>query len=86
MAAKLTKPVPEGMFIVSKAQLYPQDLTFWKNWFASKNIKTAIVTDIHNRYYLCREGIEAIDIRVAQRLLRKKKLTKTEIEILGEVA
>jgi hypothetical protein len=86
MASVLLTPVPKGMFIFSKAMNHPEDLNQWAKWFASKNIRTHIVNDIHGRFYLCREGVEAIDSRITQHLERKKKLTKTEIEILGEVA
>lgn len=83
--AHFKQSVPPNMFIFSKGVQREQDLHSWVKWFASKNIATKIISDFNGRSFLCREGEEAIDARVLQRLERKKRLTKKETTILGAV-
>lgn len=83
--ARFKKPIPLNMFVVSKGMQYEQNLEHWKAWFASKGIATLVIQDVNERYFLCREGVEAVDSRLQQRLERKTKPTKTETEMLGAV-
>lgn len=84
--AHFKQSVPPNMFIFSNSVQRERDLHSWVKWFASKNIATKIISDFNGRFVLCREGEEAIDARLLQRLERKKRLTKKETTILGAVS
>ena len=54
------KEVPEGMFIMSKPMDRKSYLIGWEKHFWEKGIQTQIIQDTKNKFYLCREGVEAI--------------------------
>jgi len=57
-----SKPVPPpGMFIFSKATTIPDSLLEWEQDFNAKGIKTKRIQDDRGYWYLCREGIEAVN-------------------------
>jgi hypothetical protein len=49
---------PEGMFVVTKPMERKSYLKGWEKHFQDKGIRTQIIQDSKQKYYLCREGVE----------------------------
>jgi len=58
---RLVLETPQGMFVFSKFQKTAAELAEWVKWFTAKQIRTQIIWCEHG-YYLCREGVEAVEL------------------------